>query len=239
MLPVPNDTVGAATRPTEPACPARLHTNGTYAHKTCRCEVGRAARRAYTRAYRARSVPVYRLPVLASRRRVQGLMAQAWNGEHIAAAAGLTDKTAAQLVSHIATERQYVLPSTAAAVERAATALGDEYGPSTHARQRAEKRGYVPLYAWMPGTIDLPWAEPWMDEVAIERAVRAARLGLDPPAGLSRAEMRAAVAKMATVHRMHDSAISRGLHRSQTWVRAAREATGARQVVSPPGRRAA
>jgi hypothetical protein len=226
-------------------CTATRHTNGTYAKGRCTCEIGRAARSRYCKLYRNGRNPVYRIPVLGSRRRVQGLMAQGWNCEQIAAAAGLTDKTAPQLMSHICVTRQYVTIATARAVRRAVARLGDHDGPSTHVRNRAANRGYVPLEAWAPGAIDDPAATPWpetVDEVAIERAVRMARHGLGQPTGLSKTEYRLLVARLASAPcLMHDSLIATRLHRSQSWVTATRERAGVPRVAvrAAPGRKAA
>jgi hypothetical protein len=85
-----------------------------------------------------------------------------------------------------------------------------------------------------------PGVEPAVDEMAVERAVRAVRVGVPLPAGLSRAESAAAAVKLAQApYRLHDTAIANGMGRNNRWVRQVREAAGVPQVVAAPGRKAA
>jgi hypothetical protein len=179
---------------------------------------------------------------LGVRRRICGLMAQGHSAALIAKAAGVG--THQQIFGMLASGS--VAPRTAGKILTATRRLGGTEGPSTASRNHAARNGWPPLYAWMPGAIDNPQAQPlpWrgVDRVAIERAIQAVRAGRCVPAKLSRAESQIVAVKLAAApYLMHDGAIADGMHKSYSWVRTTRERAGVPRVVvrAAPGRRAA
>jgi hypothetical protein len=79
-----------------------------------------------------------------------------------------------------------------------------------------------------------------VDELMVERAIRAVRVDVPLPPGLSQAEAAAAAVRLAQApYWLHDTAIADGLHHNNRWVRKVREAAGVPQVVCQPGRVAA
>jgi hypothetical protein len=231
--------LGAAARPT---CTARRHTENTYHRGTCTCATGQEALRVYRKRHREGRAEQRMVDPTGTVRGLQGLMADGYTAALLADATGIRPNHICDIVRG---HRQRVHASTARAVAAAVDRLIDQPGPSTRTRARAARAGYLPLEAWTPETINDPAAEPYaaevvVDEVAVERAIRAVRVGVPLPDGLSRAEAEAVVARLASApYRLHDTAIANGMHRNNRWVRATREAAGVPQVVSAPGRKAA
>jgi hypothetical protein len=226
-------------------CRGNRHTASAYGAGQCRCDLGRDAHRRQTKLRAAGLNKPYFLDATGTRRRVEGLLAMGWTGNQIAAAAGLSGGTHA---ARIGARGRCVKQQTVDGMKRAAALLGGAPGPSALTKGHARALGYVPLWAWDDDTIDDPAAVPAVapdgevvDEVAIERAIQAARAGR-PPTKLSKLEARAVVARLASrPYLMHDNAIAAGMHRSQSWVTATRDRLGVPQVVvrAAPGRRAA
>lgn len=227
-------------------CTATRHTAGAYHNSRCHCAVGRRAHRLQVKLRQAGLNRSHMIDVTGTRRRVEGLLAMGWPGDTIAKAAGLPRQTRA---SSIAANPKWVTVETAQAVRRAVELLGGTPGPCKRARGQARRCGYVPLWAWDEDTIDNPASRPVaagsaevVDEVAVERAVQAARTGQRRSVKLNKTELRTVVAKLASApYWMHDNAIAAGMGKSYSWVTATRDRAGVPRVVvrAAPGRRAA
>ena len=178
-------------------CSAPRHGDRTAARYGCRCPEARRARRLYEAARTAgRPWLVVDQPVEATgaRRRIRALYAMGWTERELAGRLGYRGRTICWM--H---RRQRIAASMAAAVRELADELGMVAGPSWQLRARAASWGWVTMLAWEGVDIDDPNAQPLtaepdgasaeVDEVAVERAVAGA-----PPAGLTRAERRRAVA---------------------------------------------
>lgn len=176
------------------------HDHNAYHRGACRCPICTEAWRLHSKRRREHRLPPAVLDPTGTQRRVRGLMALGWTTAHIAAATGvLHDRT----VSCIASGRcPTVLASTADLIRRAAADLGARPGPSNITRSRAARLGYLPLWVWDEADIDDPGALPSaappieVDEVAVQRAVHAARADL-PPTPLTRAELAVVVPRLA------------------------------------------
>jgi hypothetical protein len=223
-------------------CTARRCTASAYARGLCRCSTGRDARRRQVKLRQAGLSGPQWIDATGTRRRVEGLLAMGWTGAHIAEAAGIRSYAKP---SQIAYNRTWVRPRTARAVLQAVAKLGGTDGPSVRARSHALGLGYVPLWAWDEGAIDDPSAGPmsqdveFVDEVAIERAVRAVRLGLPAPA-INKGERAVVIARLAAAPvYMTDSRISDELHLGLLTVRRIREAAGVPQASHERQKRAA
>lgn len=193
----PTTQVSAETRP---ACTTTRHTGADYANGGCHCMIGRRRRYRYLKLHRAGLLPPHLQDATGSRRRIEGLRAQGYSLSAIAAAMGVNHANTV----HRITRSEHVTAALAAAVQRAAVILGPVPGPSLTARRMAAKQGLVPLWMWDDDTIDDPAAVPVpeapepvrVDEVAILRALHAARADL-PPTPLTDAELAIVVPKLA------------------------------------------
>lgn len=150
-------------------CTGTTHTASAYGHGLCRCPVGREAHRVYVKPYHQGPNPPTLVDATGTRRRAQGLLAMGHTGQAIADAGGIP---AASRVSQICTTRIRVTVATEAAMRRACARLGTHAGPSVRTRRRAERAGYVSLWAW--DDIDDPAAKPR----GVSRKTRTGRLDL-------------------------------------------------------------
>lgn len=162
---------------------------------------------------------------LATHRQIRGMTAQGHSDALIARAAGIRSK---QRIHEILNSKT-VSPRIAAAIQLAADRIGASEGPATASLNRAARNGWPPLYAWMPGTIGDPLAEPWMDEVAIERALRGQRTPLTD-AELVHIVQRLTVAP----HHLQDASIAKHVHVRAERVTRLRLQAGIPAAVAPP-----
>ncbi len=170
----------------EPSCPARRH--GTYSAYSdgCRCPHAREAHRIYQKRHREGRAELRHVDGSGTRRRIQALWAIGHTSQTISAATGGTySRQHIQLIPY----RPMVSTSTRDAIAAAYRELVGVPGTSVKTRARAVAAGYPTPARW-GDDIDDPAAVPepddallpeldFVDEVAVQRAIRGERLRLN------------------------------------------------------------
>lgn len=133
-----------------------------YKRAGCRCPEARAANTAAMKAYRLRLMTgwVGHVDGTGTRRRIRALVANGWDLQRLADRLGVS-KCA---LSQVANSRRRVQATTATRIRVLYDQLADIPGPSSSARIRARKRGWLPPIWWDDETLDDPAHEPPVED---------------------------------------------------------------------------
>lgn len=156
----------------------RHGTRARHDYRGCDCPACVEATRVYKKRQRQGRLQPSFIDPCGTVRRLRGLIAEGWTASRLADLLGADVRHVSRLYLDDTLARR-ITRATARAVRELCDRIGHDAPPdgtaADRSRSRAERNGWVPLYAWDGVNIDDPRARPHLaedvDEVAIRRVI--------------------------------------------------------------------